>query len=353
MAAVAKSIEKTAHLVMCHPLHIHTHHGVSAFLMSKEFTFSVARKTKIQRTCTQPHITFVSGTRNMADNMMTGTPHSCEEKAIKDSKLRDDLCNEPLTNPEMWLYTDGCCYKGDDGLVAAYAVVQQHQDGRHEKIDSGLLAQPASAQLAEVKALIQALKAAEGRTVNIFTDSAYAHGAVHVDAVMWKRRGYTTSNDTPIKHTKAIQELVNAVQLPTKVAIMKCKGHDTQKSRISAGNDAADKAAKETGGYLPKQMVLAPAETLIQPLQVEDIKEMQKKAGPYEWSEWTRKGGAKDKEGLWRAHDGRMVAPAKLLQLMLPEAHGLTHEGKKKKNNGKYLRPMVASTHGKHSTVVL
>ncbi|XP_054483279.1 uncharacterized protein LOC129116393 [Anoplopoma fimbria] len=258
VAAVAKSIEKTAHIVMCHPLEIHTHHGVAAFLISKEFTFSAARKSKLQNTCTQPHITFIPATRKMSDNFQEGTPHVCEELAVQDNKLRTDLQNEPLTDTEAWLYTDGCCYRSETGNVAAFAVVRQLATGEHVTVDSGIIPQPASAQLAEVVALTSALTWAKGKRVNIFTDSAYAHGAVHTDGPSWRRRrDFTTSNDQPIKHQQAMKTLIDAVQLPAQLAIMKCKGHDKIKTRISAGNDAADEAAKKAGGYQPAQMSYA------------------------------------------------------------------------------------------------
>ncbi|XP_032365890.1 uncharacterized protein LOC116683813 [Etheostoma spectabile] len=329
VAALAKAIDKTAHVVMCHPLQIHTSHGVSAFLASKEFSYSAARKSKLQQTCTQPHITYVTTERNMAANLgQQGQPHDCTELAVQESKVRADLSNDPLLDADMWLYTDGCCYKQEDGTNrASYAVVQQTADGDHRELESGILEQPASAQVAEIKALTAALKIGKGQSINIYTDSAYAHGAAHIDAPMWERRGYTTVAGTPIRHQQAIKDLVAAISLPRQVAIMKCKGHDTVNSRVSAGNDAADQAAKRAGGYSPKIMVVR-AEPLPR-LTPEDIKEIQTKAGAYEWNEWKRKGATKSEDGLWRAHDGRLVAPTKLCHMLLPEAHRPTHEGKR------------------------
>ncbi|XP_064833110.1 uncharacterized protein LOC135547780 [Oncorhynchus masou masou] len=222
VAAVAKAFEKTAHLVMCHPLEIHTHHE-----------------------------------KNMADalNAEEGMPHSCAERAAQELKLRPDLKNDPLTNPDQWLYTDGCCYKGEEGNIAAYAVVQQLLDGLHVTLESAIIPQPSSAQLAEIIGLTQALIRAKGKTVNIYTDSAYVHGAVHTDGPQWVRRNFTTTGNLPIKHKTQMERLIASVPLPAQVAIMKCKGHQQLKTRISAGNEAADKAAKKAGGYLPKQMV--------------------------------------------------------------------------------------------------
>ncbi|XP_053301811.1 uncharacterized protein LOC128460592 [Pleuronectes platessa] len=278
VAAVAKAIDKTSHVVMGHPTQIHTQHGVAAFLQSKEFTFSAARKTKLQVQCTQSHITFVPSINNMATNITSGTPHVCGELAIKENKLRPDLSADPILNADAWLYTDGCCYKGEDGNVAAYAVVQQHPDGSHTTLEAAIIPQPASAQLAEVTALTRALELGQGKL---------------------------------------------------RLAVMKCKGHDTNQTRISAGNNAADQAAKEAGGYTPPQMVMAsPSPAQFPELTEDTLIQSQEKAGPYEWSTWRQKGALKSKEGLWRSHDGRIVASAELCAMLLKEAHGLTHEGK-------------------------
>jgi hypothetical protein len=144
-------------------MQIHTHHGVAAYLISKEFTFSADRKKQIQNKCTQSHITFVNNDNNMADALTAedGLAHSCQERAAQELKLRPDLENEPLTSPDLWLYTDGCCYKGDTGNIAAYAVIQQLHDKTHVTLESGIIPQPASAQLAEIVALTQALEKAK------------------------------------------------------------------------------------------------------------------------------------------------------------------------------------------------
>lgn len=69
--------------------------------------------------------------------------------------------------------------------------VVQQKGKQHVTIAAAIIPQPASAQLAEVIALTKALE---------YADSAYAHGAVHVDGPQWIRRGFLTTANTPVKH---------------------------------------------------------------------------------------------------------------------------------------------------------
>ncbi len=40
---------------------------------------------------------------------------------------------------------------------------------------------------------------------------------------------------------------------------------------------------------------------------------------------WSDRGASQDSTGLWRNHEGLIVAPPDLLGLMIQEAHGLAH----------------------------
>lgn len=201
VAALAKAITKTSHLVMCHDLKVNTGHGVVAFLGSSAFTFSTARRTKISEIFLQPHISFYTEGVNMARNLKTEStqPHDCAELAVKEVKLRTDLESSPLFLPEKVLFTDGCCYKGEYGNVASYAIVEMDQETKKFHIlDQGILPQPA--QLAEIVALTKALELSKGKRVNIYTDSAYGHGAFHVDGPQWVRRNFLTTANTQVRH---------------------------------------------------------------------------------------------------------------------------------------------------------
>ncbi|CAL9694854.1 unnamed protein product [Knipowitschia caucasica] len=70
LAALTKTIMKTAHLVQNHPLVVHTNHGIQAYLNSKLFITTAQRTANITQTLRQPHITYASGNINMAMHMI-------------------------------------------------------------------------------------------------------------------------------------------------------------------------------------------------------------------------------------------------------------------------------------------
>lgn len=113
---------------------------------------------------------------------------------------------------------------------------------------AGQLQGKQSAQKAEVRALIEALKLAKGKRVNIYTDSAYAFGAAHVELSQWKRAGFVTAGNQPIKHEEEMRELAEVLMQPKEVAFIKCRGHDDSGAKVARGNAEADKAAKQAAG---------------------------------------------------------------------------------------------------------
>jgi len=80
-------------------------------------------------------------------------------------------------------------------------------------------------QKAEIIGLTQALELAKGKKSNIWTDSKYAFGVVRAHGAVQKERGHLSTQGKHIKHAKEILKLLEAAQLPEKVAIMHCKAH--------------------------------------------------------------------------------------------------------------------------------
>ncbi len=80
-----------------------------------------------------------------------------------------------------------------------------------------------------MKALTAACQLEKGKTANIYTDSAYAHGVCHLFGAVWKQRGFKKSDGAPIQHV-GTNRLIHfcydsAMILPKILAVIKCQVH--------------------------------------------------------------------------------------------------------------------------------
>ncbi|XP_035752617.1 uncharacterized protein LOC118452535 [Egretta garzetta] len=94
-----------------------------------------------------------------------------------------NLKDIPLTDPSLELFTDGSSFVRDGRGMAGYAVVTATQ-----VMEANSLRINTSAQKAELVALQQALRLAEGKKVNIWTDSKSGFGIVRALRAVWKER---------------------------------------------------------------------------------------------------------------------------------------------------------------------
>ncbi|XP_068999724.1 protein NYNRIN-like isoform X1 [Embiotoca jacksoni] len=325
-AGVAKLITKCAHIVMGHPLHVLTSHSIVAYVNSQTFTMTSLRQQRLSKVLEAPNLLFTHEGINMADRIGHGPTHECATRVTLEDKARPDLKTSPIAGADD-VYTDGCCFRHpQEGLKAGYAVVKRQRDDYLTVTAERLKGAPLAPR-AEVVALIEALKSAPGQKVNIYTDSAYAVHAAQVDLGQWIRAGFRTASQTPIKHEEEMRELVDALQLPEEVAILKCRGHDSGNSPQARGNQAADTAAKKAAGYqVTMCMVRDDCEDRQNMLTLSKIGEEQDKASPQEKSVWVQR-GAKKADGIWRSADGRLVMPPGPRESLLQEAHGVGHHG--------------------------
>ncbi|XP_067897743.1 ribonuclease H-like [Heterodontus francisci] len=127
---------------------------------------------------------------------------------------------EALHNPDLILFTDGSSFVDNGTWKAGWAVTTLH-----EVVATGCLPSGTSAQQAELQALLEACQIAEGKTANIYTDSRYAFGVAHDFGQLWRKRGFLTAAGTPIRNRKEVRDLLEAMQLPQEVSILKCKAH--------------------------------------------------------------------------------------------------------------------------------
>jgi len=69
-----------------------------------------------------------------------------------------------------------------------------------------------SDQKAELVALRQALKVAERKKGNTWTNSKYAFGIVHATWAIWKERRLLSARGSPIKYKEEILQLLQDIQ---------------------------------------------------------------------------------------------------------------------------------------------
>ncbi|GAB0210346.1 hypothetical protein GRJ2_003500400 [Grus japonensis] len=151
--------------------------------------------------------------------------HDCLPTIEQVYSSRPDLKDEPLKDPDLELFTDGSSFMQEGRRMARYAVVTTD-----EISESGTLPANTSAQKAELVALKQALRMAEGKRVNIRTDSKYAFGVIHTHGERGLLSAQGGSSSTPTRCTETEGSGCNALQ---------------GSSVWSDGNRLVDKAAKE------------------------------------------------------------------------------------------------------------
>ncbi|XP_053328806.1 ribonuclease H-like [Spea bombifrons] len=143
----------------------------------------------------------------------------------------------PFTEADLNLFVDGSSFIDPKGQRrTGYAVVDCFQ-----VIESGPLPANFSAQVAELVALTRACILAKG-------NSRYAFGVVHDFGAIWRLRGYLTSSGSPILNHTHVKALLDALMMPSAIAVIKIAAHTKGTDAESKSNDLADKSAKEAAG---------------------------------------------------------------------------------------------------------
>ena len=62
-------------------------------------------------------------------------------------------------------------------------------------------------------------------------------------------RKFKTATGEPIKHFREIQRLLTALYCPKEVAVMHCKGHSRDGSKVAEDNQLADCQARKAALY--------------------------------------------------------------------------------------------------------
>jgi ribonuclease HI len=94
-------------------------------------------------------------------------------------------------------------------------------------------------------ALNQALKHLKEKEGTMYTDSKYAFGVVHTFGKIWMKQGLMNSKGQDLVHGELIQQILESLKLPEKIAIDHVPGHQKEVNFETRENSFADKTAKQ------------------------------------------------------------------------------------------------------------
>ena len=101
-----------------------------------------------------------------------------------------------------------------------------------------------SAQKAELIALSQALIMGKGLIVNIYINSWYAFATTHIHGAIYQERGLLTAEGKTIKNKDEILQLLEALRMPKRAAIIQCPGHQKRTTAVARGNNLTVRTAE-------------------------------------------------------------------------------------------------------------
>jgi len=321
VAATVVLIQETRKLTMGQKMVVYVPHMLVTVLEQKGgHWLSPSRMLKYQvvlleqddvelKTTTIVNPAMFLSTENPTENL----EHDCLLTVEEVYSSRQDLRDDPLENPDLELFTDGSSFVKEGRRTAGYAVVTTT-----EVLESGTLPANTSAQKAELVVLKQALRMAEGKRVNIWTDSKYAFDVIHAHGAIWKERGLLSAQGTSIKHKEEILQLLEEVQKPKEVAVMHCKAHQFGQTAVNIGNRLADKTAKEAA----EQGILALVP--VKPIKIPNLKPKYSKLDE-QLAEQLK--ASQNTEGWWVTPEKRVIVTPQVMLELAKEKQAQTHWG--------------------------
>jgi ribonuclease HI len=137
------------------------------------------------------------------------------------------------------LYTDGSYFSANDN--GGYAAIS---DEGHVVVGGELATTNNRMEILAVTRGLDSIE--EPRHVEVRSDSQYVVNAFEKKWIdNWEKKGWKTSNNTPVKNQEEWKELQRAIRRHTKVKFKWVRGHNGD-----PGNEAADNLAKH-GAELP------------------------------------------------------------------------------------------------------
>lgn len=165
--------------------------------------------------------------------------HNCLETLQSLTHSPSTIVEGPLPHADHNWFTDGSSYRSPTAPKAGYAIVSLTATIEAQPLPPGT-----TNQQAELIAATRACILAEGKTLNLYTDSKYVFHTLLSHSAIWKERGFMTTRGNTITNSDLIHKLLQASQLPTRLGIIHCKAHKKDNSPSTQGNRLADAAAK-------------------------------------------------------------------------------------------------------------
>ena len=324
VAAAAELTEKVRTIVLGHPLVVKVPHEVEILLKRyAEKSLSPQRAHRYEvilllaDNITLERSKPLNPATLLPDSTGEQNKHDCVQVIHSVSRPREDLKDEPLTEPELNLFTDGSSYYIAGKRYTGFAVTTETTVLLAESLPSGL-----GAQGAELIALCRAARLARGKKVNIYTDSKYAFGICHAIGMLWRERGFLTSAGRTIAHGELINDLLLAIQEPREIAVVYIPAHSSKKHALAKGNQLADAAARAAAVHPNYSVPIMTVQTI--PL-LSDPKTLYTEMNKEELEVWMRM-GAVQKDGIWMIGDKPML-PHKYLLTLVRWYHERSHGG--------------------------
>ncbi|KAF6081654.1 hypothetical protein HJG60_008702 [Phyllostomus discolor] len=342
LAATSTLVKEASKLTLGQDIQVIGEHYVEQVLKTPpDRWLSNARLTHYQaQLLNPPSVRFLKTTALNPATLLpepdTAITHDCKQILDTVTGSRPDLRDQPFEKIDLTLFTDGSSFVEEGVRRAGAAITTIDQILWQKALPAGT-----SAQRAELIGLTQALRIAEGKTANIYTDSRYAFATAHVHGAIYKERGLLTAGGKEIKNKDDILALLDAIWLPTKVAIIHCKGHQKGDSPAEKGNRLADSAAR--------QVACEPPEAIL-PLLPQPKLSIRPKYTVEEERDGKKLGGIPNQQGWIELPDSRLYLPQGILRQIIEDIHKSTHLGQnklelliKKYYFGPHLKDMIQS----------
>lgn len=156
--------------------------------------------------------------------------HDCVEILSQVHVVQKDLMDQPLPDADATWYTDGSSFIRDGQRYVGVAVVTET-----ETVWASALPKETLAQKAKLIAPTEALKLGKNKKINVYMDSRYVFATAHVHGAIYQERGLLTAEGKTIKNKQEILDLLTALVLPAKLAIIHCPGHQKVGSPVAQG----------------------------------------------------------------------------------------------------------------------